>query len=402
MGSVTIEVDSVSKEFALRSDRSKSLKERFIGRSGPVERFLALDDVSFSVVEGETVGLLGHNGSGKSTLLKCVAGTLRPSSGTIRTRGRLAALLELGAGFHPDLTGRENIYLNGSILGLSAREVDRVFDDIVDFSELAPFIDSQVKHYSSGMYARLGFAVATNIEPDVLLVDEVLAVGDEAFQRKCLDRIRRFQREGRTILLVSHAADVMREVCDRVAVLDGGSLVTVSDPGEAIRAFRDALRLRGVEAAADQPARPGEHLVTREVSFTEVAVEYPDGGDHAEPGGRVLVRAGYHATRPVDDAVFALEIYNDRGQRLTGVNTDILDVAIDRLDGDGEVVFELTDVPLLDGSYPVSLGIHTHDGGTEYDHRDQLERIAVVNPTRVQGRVWFPLQVTHRPGTPRG
>jgi ABC-2 type transport system ATP-binding protein len=355
--------------------------------------------VSLSVLQGETIGLLGHNGSGKSTLLKCVAGTLRPSSGVVRTRGRVAALLELGAGFHPDLTGRENVYLNGSILGLSTREIDRVFDDVVEFAELSQFIDSQVKHYSSGMYARLGFAVAVNVDPDILLVDEVLAVGDEAFQRRCLDRIRRFQREGRTIVLVTHAVDVVREICDRAAVFDHGRLVTVGDTGDAIRAFRDALRAGGVELL-DDDGRVA-HLVTHDIRFTDVAVEYPDGADHAEPGGPVDIRIDYHAPDPIDDVVFAMELYNERGQRLLGVNTDILGVEIPPLHGSGTVRFHIDHVPLLDGSYPISLGIHSHDGGTEYDHRDQLERLAVVNPTRVQGTVHVPLRVTvdmpHRP-----
>ena len=202
-----IEIESVTKSFKIYKEKAVSAKEKVIrfGRN-PHHRFKALDDVSISVTEGETMAILGHNGSGKSTMLKCVAGTLRPTSGRIAVRGRLAALLELGAGFHPDLTGRENIYLNGSILGFSKAQVDRIFDDIVEFAELQDFIDNQVKHYSSGMYARLGFAVAINVEPEVLVVDEVLSVGDEAFQRKCIERVKQFQRTGRTILVVTGTA----------------------------------------------------------------------------------------------------------------------------------------------------------------------------------------------------
>ena len=172
---------------------------------------MPLDDIDIDIEEGTTVGILGHNGSGKTTLLKCVAGILQPNEGEIVTRGRLAALLELGAGFHPELTGRENVYMNASILGLSKKDIDHVFDEIVAFSELEKFIDMQVRHYSSGMYVRLGFAVAVNVDPDILLVDEVLSVGDEAFQRKCLERIAEFQNEGRTILFVTHAADLVRK-----------------------------------------------------------------------------------------------------------------------------------------------------------------------------------------------
>src|SRR4029079_431357 len=184
--------------------------------------FAALEDVTFEVPRGSTFGLIGHNGSGKSTLLKLLAGVYRPSNGRILVDGRVSALLELGAGFHGELTGRENIYLNGSILGLSKPQVERIFDDIVDSAELPPFIDTHVKHYSSGMYARLGFAVAIHVEPEILVVDEVLAVGDEAFQRKCIERVKLFQREGRTILLVSHMAEMVRRIADQIAVFDHG------------------------------------------------------------------------------------------------------------------------------------------------------------------------------------
>ncbi|MDQ1467610.1 MAG: lipopolysaccharide transport system ATP-binding protein, partial [Actinomycetota bacterium] len=235
-----VEVRAVSKRFRIHHD--KSLKERVlsIGRSSR-EEFYALRDIDLDIAVGSTVGLLGHNGSGKSTLLKCIAGILAPTSGTIERVEKIAALLELGAGFQQDLTGRENIFLNGAILGMSRRDLERRFDDIVAFSELEQFIDSQVKHYSSGMYVRLGFAVAVNVEPDLLLIDEVLAVGDEAFQRKCMERVREFQREGRTIVFVTHAPDLVRQICDRAIVLDHGKIVLDGAPGEAVRSFREHL-----------------------------------------------------------------------------------------------------------------------------------------------------------------
>jgi ABC-2 type transport system ATP-binding protein len=391
MGTPVVEIHEVSKRFKLYADKPRSLKERVIsiGRQQH-EEFYALRDVSLDVLDGETVGLLGHNGSGKSTLLKCIAGTLRPSEGSIRTRGRLAALLELGAGFHPDLTGRENIYLNGSILGLSARDVDRVFDDIVAFSELEPFIDTQVKHYSSGMYARLGFAVAVNVDPEILLVDEVLAVGDESFQRKCLDHIKRLQADGRSIVLVTHAADLVRQICDKAAVLDQGNLLLVGDPGDAVRTYREALARRGVKLAG--VARE----LTGTIRFTDVQVELPDDGrDWLAPGEALVVRVGYEALQPSDDAVFALELHDQDGNRLLGTNTDILDVELGRVEGRGEVAFRFPSVPLLDGTYAVSLGIHTLDSTVEYDHRDQLDRFSVVSGSRTQGRVHFDLQVEH-------
>ena len=212
-----IVVDHVSKTFALRKDNS--LKERIVtlGRRGRQhkEEFQSLSDVAFSIPAGASIALMGPNGSGKSTLLKVIGGIIEPTAGNVLRRGRLAALLELGAGFHPDLSGRDNVYLNAAILGLSREETEERFDSIVAFSEIGDFIDTQVKFYSSGMYVRLAFAVAVHTDPDILLVDEVLAVGDEAFQRKCMDRIREFQKEGRTIVLVSHSAAQVMDICDQ-------------------------------------------------------------------------------------------------------------------------------------------------------------------------------------------
>jgi ABC-2 type transport system ATP-binding protein len=236
---VVIRVKDVSKRFIIRKD--KSLKERLVnfGRSRRFkEDFWALKDVDLEITAGTTIGLVGANGSGKSTLLKAIGGIIQPTSGFVERRGRLAALLELGAGFHPDLTGRENVFLNASILGLSRKQVEQYFDSIVDFSEIGEFIDTQVKFYSSGMYVRLAFAIAVHVDPDILLVDEVLAVGDEPFQAKCMAKIREFQKEGRTIVLVSHSAPQIEDLCDRVVVLSHGD-VLFDGPAEAgIRALR--------------------------------------------------------------------------------------------------------------------------------------------------------------------
>ncbi|HMK63827.1 MAG TPA: ABC transporter ATP-binding protein, partial [Acidimicrobiales bacterium] len=237
-GAVAVDVVDVSKHFRLYQEKYQSLKERVLhaGRN-PYEDFWALKDVGFQVTQGETVGILGRNGSGKSTLLKLVSGILQPTHGYIEVRGSLAALLELGAGFQPELSGRDNIYLNASLLGLSTREVDKRFDEIVAFAELEHFIDNQVKFYSSGMFVRLGFAVAVNVDPDVLVVDEVLAVGDENFQRKCLARIKEFQDDGRTILFVTHSAELVRQICDRAVVLEEGRVIGLGTAGEAIHVY---------------------------------------------------------------------------------------------------------------------------------------------------------------------
>jgi ABC-2 type transport system ATP-binding protein len=209
MPAAAMEVRDVSKRFRIYREKPSSLKQRLLSGRIRAEDFWALRDVAFDVAEGESLALIGHNGSGKSTLLKVVAGILRPTEGLVRTRGRMAALLELGAGFHPELTGKENVYLNSAFLGLSRRDTDRVYAEVVGFAELDDFMGTQVKFYSNGMLVRLGFAVAVHVDPDILLVDEVLAVGDEAFQARCLERIRSFQREGRTIVLVSHALDLV-------------------------------------------------------------------------------------------------------------------------------------------------------------------------------------------------
>jgi len=238
-----IEVADVAKRFRLVHERNTSLKATvFNGFKRTVhEEFWALDGVSFDVPEGQTYGLIGHNGSGKSTLLKCMARIYRPNRGRIVTRGKLSALLELGAGFHPELSGRENVYLNGSILGMSKREIDRRFDGIVEFAGLEQFIDTPVKNYSSGMFVRLGFSVAITVEPDILLVDEVLAVGDESFQQRCMEKFADLRTSGRTVVIVSHSLDTVRSMCDGAAWLDHGNLMKEGDAHEVVSAYLESV-----------------------------------------------------------------------------------------------------------------------------------------------------------------
>lgn len=239
MSDVAIDIDHVSKKFRLYKERNQSLKSAIMrGRKSVHEDFWALKDISFNISTGETFGLVGDNGSGKSTLLKCMAQILYPDKGDITMRGRVAALLEVGSGFHPELSGRENVFLNGSILGMSKREIASKFDEIVDFSGVSEFIDQPVKNYSSGMYVRLGFSVAIHVNPDILLVDEVLAVGDESFQQKCAEKFTEFRREGKTVVIVSHALGTMMTMCDRLAWLQHGDLQKVGDPEEVVAAYR--------------------------------------------------------------------------------------------------------------------------------------------------------------------
>ena len=398
-----IEIRGVSKRFRLYHEHYSSLKERVVnfGRI-PSEPFWALNDIDFDVEEGSTVGLLGHNGSGKSTLLKCVAGILQPTTGEIVTRGRVAALLELGAGFNHELTGRENVFMNASILGLTKKETTRIFDEIVAFAELEKFIDMQVRHYSSGMYVRLGFAVAVNVEPDILLVDEVLSVGDEAFQRKCIERVKLFQREGRTILFVTHAPDLVRRICDRALVLDHGDMVMDAPPGEAVRAFRETMSqgelVAEPEEVVDEETEADEQKPepTQRVRITDVKVEHPGtlvGRNYLLPDEALSVRVQYHAAQRTEDVLFGIAIYDENGNHLYGTNTRILGVPVPPADGDGEMTFDFDRVPLLDGTYLVTLAIQTNDEGTVYDWREQQYHFEVMNPTRTSGLVSLPLEV---------
>ncbi|MCU1633953.1 MAG: transporter ATP-binding protein [Micrococcaceae bacterium] len=238
-----IEIRNVNKQFVLRHTRS--MKEAFVwlvkGRKGDLsERFHALTDVSLTVQQGETVALLGFNGSGKSTLLKHMSGVMRPDSGSVRTRGRVAGLIEVGAGFHPDLSGRDNVYLNGAILGMDREEIEAKFDSIVEFSEIGQFIDTEVKFYSSGMYLRLAFSVAVHTDPEIFLIDEILAVGDEPFQKKCLAKIKELAEEGKTLVVVSHDLDMVAKICDRGVLLDHGNVLLDGPVDDVIRRLRQS------------------------------------------------------------------------------------------------------------------------------------------------------------------
>ena len=408
MSDFAIDVRNVSKRFRLAHGQYNTVKERIIhgGRRKSTEDFWALSDVSLTVKAGETVGILGRNGSGKSTLLKCICGVLQPTSGEVAVKGKLAALLELGAGFQMDLTGRENIYLNGSLLGMSKREIEKSFDAIVDFSELEDFIDGPVKFYSSGMTVRLGFAVAVNVDPDILVIDEVLAVGDERFQRKCVDRVKQFQKEGRTILLVTHAADTVRSICDRGVVLSHGHMIADADPGEATRIFRERLMAEGAgmsivdPAHVAVPATPdmvgnegiGEEGAggesTRPVRFRSVHRVYA--GDNTVPymttGEDLTIRVEYEALRATEDVVFSLEIRDDTGNAIMRTDTSIIGVRIDAAAGMGVMHFGIVNMPLLDGSFSFALGIQSRSG-ILYDWQEDAGTFEVMNPTKVTGAV---------------
>jgi len=391
-----VEIENLSKIFRLYREKYTSLKERALHfRRIQYQDFYALENINLDIEFGTTVGLLGHNGSGKSTLLKCIAGIIQPTRGLVRTTGRLAALLELGAGFHPDLTGRENVYLNGSILGLKRVEVDRIFDDIVGFAGLEQFIDTPVKFYSSGMYIRLGFSVAINVDPEILLVDEVLSVGDEAFQRKCLDKVRSFQDEGRTIVVVSHSSDLIRIMCQRAAALHHGVLVAAGEPNDVIRAYRERLMQDAASSADLDPGLARNELspLWGKVRFEEAEVIYAAPDEEAvRPGEPLRIDVTIDAPEPADDVVMALTIYGPMGGLVYSTNTRVLGVDLGRVHGRRTVSFVIDDVPLLDGNYPVTLGLHT-TGGLVYDAWEQLRRFEVKAPGQSIGVVALPVRV---------
>ncbi len=400
MSDFAVDVRDVSKRFRLAHGQYNSVKERIIhgGKRQATEDFWALREVSLTVRSGETVGILGRNGSGKSTLLKCICGVLQPTSGEVAVRGKLAGLLELGAGFQQDLTGRENIYLNGSLLGMSKRDVDKVFDAIVDFSELEEFIDGPVKFYSSGMYVRLGFAVAVNMDPDILVVDEVLAVGDERFQRKCLNRVNQFQREGRTILLVTHSADTVRSICDRGVVLSHGRLIAEGEPGEATRIFRESLMAEGAGMSIADPTL----VAVPAMPTSGAAADLPDterpvrirsvhrvfSGDNTVPymrsGDDLTIRVEFETLYPVDDVVFSLDVRDSDGNSIMRTDTSIIGMPIDAPPGTSVMHFGITQMPLLDGSFSFAIGIQSR-GGILYDWREEAGTFEVMNPGKTTG-----------------
>jgi ABC-2 type transport system ATP-binding protein len=389
VSATAIGIDDVSKRFRVFREKPTSLKARLLTSRSRAEDFWALREVSFDVAGGSTLGLIGHNGSGKTTLLKCVAGILRPSSGVVTQRGRLAALLELGAGFHPELTGRENVYLNASFLGLSRKETDAAYDAIVDFAELEEFMDNQVKFYSSGMLVRLGFAVAVHVEPEVLLIDEVLAVGDEAFQAKCIDRVRAFQREGRTIVLVTHALDTVREICDRAVMLHHGVVHAIGAPDDVVREMRYVLL-----GQVDEGFVPEEG--TREAEIAAVEIVRADGRSegHVLRHDPFTIVVDVRANQPVDDLDADFQILDGATNHpVLDARTSTAQIPIDRFEGKRRVRFRIPSFPYNPGKYWVTIGLSSSRSGAPYHVQTQRYLIEVIDAPRVQERVEIPVGI---------
>jgi lipopolysaccharide transport system ATP-binding protein len=417
-----IELANVSKIYRrYRARHFATLKSALMQRSiledlKPGETFQALTDVSLRVPSGCTMGLVGRNGSGKSTALKLVAGITKPTSGSVTVRGRISALIELGAGFHPEISGRENVFINGIMLGLTKREIERRFDEIVEFAELKDFIDEPVKSYSSGMYMRLGFAVATHVDPDVLLVDEVLAVGDEGFTHKCLDKFGDFKRRGKTILLVTHSLNLVERFCDEAVWLDAGRKRVEGDPKRVIDAYisdvereeekflaaSDQKAHEVVEAPPVETAPPPPPTVddptsdmmkasegrwgSRQVEILDVAL-LDRAGQPAhifQSGDPLIVRLAIRAEQPVDDCVFGVALFNSEGTCVYGTNTEIDSIETQSLTGDAQITVSFQALELVEGTYKIDVAVHKRDG-VPYDYHRLLHTFRIKSRTQDVG-----------------
>ena len=380
-GQPLIQLREVSKLFTMRREQQRSFQDTFIrlvtGQRNTARQFLALQDVSFEVNSGDCFGVIGPNGGGKSTLLKLITGILEPTSGDIITNGRIASLLELGAGFHPELTGRENIFLNGSVYGLNRRQMMERVEEIIDFTELGDFIDVPIKHYSSGMYVRLGFAVAIYTDPDLLLVDEVLAVGDAAFQHKCLDRISQFRAEGGTLVFVSHDLGTVQSLCNNAIWLDGGQVRAAGQPTDVAMAYLNEVAHREEAKAAIKAVREQDKAHRRWGSgkVRIDGVELCDGTGTPRhifvTGGVMEVRLRYRVEGRVEDPVFGIAIHHQNGAHLCGPNTDFGGLRIPSLEGEGQVVYRIPALPLLEGAYAISAAVVDRADSEIYDYHDR-------------------------------
>ncbi|HVG22749.1 MAG TPA: ABC transporter ATP-binding protein [Thermoanaerobaculia bacterium] len=394
MADFAIDVQNVYKHYRLWGRRSQfaTLKSALLKRElAPAAdaSVVALRDVSFSVDKGEAFGIIGRNGSGKSTMLKLISGILKPTSGKLTVNGRIAALIELGAGFHPEITGRENIFINGIMLGLSRREIEQRYDRIVEFSGIREFIDQPVKTYSSGMYVRLGFAVAVHVDPDVLLIDEVLSVGDEEFSARCVAKIQEMKYRGVTLLFVTHQLDQVRTLCDRALWLDHGQLEAIGDPMRVVDAYLQEVSGGSSPApaqpVAETPAHEPEKAENDEERWGsgEIVIRRVSLTDHE---GRELVALGagtpvvfdldVEARTPQEDFVFGLGIYHADGTCVYGTNTDVEGYAPQHVEGIVRVRFVIASLDLVAGTYRVDVAVHTRNGRA-FDYRRNALRVVV-------------------------
>jgi ABC-type polysaccharide/polyol phosphate transport system ATPase subunit len=402
---VSIRVDGVSKQFRRQTIQPfTTLKSAIVdflrGRKVPESpaTFQALKDVTFAVPSGHTLGIIGRNGSGKSTLLKLLAGIYRPDYGKIVVHGKVGALLELGAGFHPEFSGRENILINGIVLGLSKREVRQHLDDIIRFAELEAFIDEPVKTYSVGMYMRLGFSVAVHADPDVLLIDEILAVGDEGFIQKCYDKLADFRRRGKTIVLVSHDLSTVSRWCDTLVWLENGRIQDQGMPQRVIDLYRQHVAAQEAEVAVGEHLRITEEMRqapevetanrwgSREVEIVSVKMLHSSGQERYvyQSGESVRLVIHYRVHRPVPNTVFGIALMRSDGLRCYGTNTDVEDIPLPPLGDEGYVEVLLERLDFVAGTYYLDVAVHAPDG-YPYDYHHGLYSFAVKSDLQELG-----------------
>jgi len=369
-------VDGVSKTFKVHQERANSLKQYLAARGrNRYEEFYALRDVSFEVRDGEAFGVIGHNGSGKSTLLKCMAGILQPNTGSVTVHRRMSALLELGAGFHPELSGRDNVFLNAAILGMSRPEIARRFDQIVDFSGLEQFIDTPVKTYSSGMYVRLAFAVAINVDPEMLLIDEILAVGDIAFQQKCMEKFAQFREEGRTLVLVTHDMGSIRNFCDRAIWLDHGNVAGEGSPTELVDLYTESM----LSEDDSEPAADGARRGSGEIKVDRVEMIVGDQPTlRVQTGDTVTFRLHYSTSEPVKTPVFAVEIGRLGAATITAPSTRDAELVPDVVSGSGVLDVTMDRIALLPGPHVLHTEVTDFGRQHNYDHIQNALRFDVI------------------------
>lgn len=391
MSGHVITISGLGKMYRRRHHGQSTLKSAalsLIGKRPPREEFWALRGVSFAVNRGETLGVIGNNGAGKSTLLGLITGTITPTEGTIESRGRISSLLELGAGFHPDLSGRENVYLNGSILGLKKKDISRKFDDIVGFAELEEFIDMPVKHYSSGMFVRLGFSVAMEVDPDVLIVDEVLSVGDERFQEKCLSRIKAFIRDGKTLVIVSHSMETIQHMCDRALLLSKGEQMVIDTPGRAIHEYRN------IGMYDDNEGVSIKEWGSREVEITAVSFRNGAGEETTRflSSDELQITVSYRAAERVERPVFGFSVAAADGKTVFGSNTQIGNTVLPAAEGEGSVAISLSPCPFLRGKFFFSFSVHSEDHLKNYHRMENHHSITVTPDGHEEGYVRLPVR----------
>ncbi len=372
-----IKLENLNKQFEMITETPQSILELLISqlphkqtaKRYHKQQLTAVSNINLEVLPGQCLGIIGQNGSGKSTLLKLIARILRPNTGRIMVRGRVSALLELGTGFHPDLTGRENIYLNAAILGLSKEDVETHFDAVIAFSELEAFIDTPVKYYSSGMYMRLGFSIAVHVNPQLLIIDEILAVGDQAFQEKCITHIFEMKRKGVTIVLVSHNLDILRKLCTHLLWMDKGEMRAYGATETLIQQYLSFLFERGHHAHR-QTAAPFQRLGTGDVEITAVRLLDKEGNEREDfiTGDVMTVELRYMAHKPVLNPEFGLAIHRQDGVQVSGPNTQFAGLPIERIEGIGVVRYRIPDLPLLPAQYVISTAIHNTQYALTYDH----------------------------------